>query len=66
MKYIATISNVLFYTAVWLPLHIGVALFTLISGYWGLSVMQRIVWFDRTNVCIYDSITFNQLLFAFR
>lgn len=38
MIYIATISDVPLYTAIWLPLHIGVPLFVLISGYWGIRV----------------------------
>lgn len=38
MIYIATISDIPLYTAIWLPLHIGVPLFVLISGYWGIRV----------------------------
>ena len=34
-------SNEPFYKAIWLPLHIGVPLFVLISGYWGIRASVK-------------------------
>ena len=38
---IEPLYNVPFNKAIWLPLHIGVPLFVLISGYWGIHISGK-------------------------
>lgn len=39
--HISALNNVTFNNATWLPLHIGVPLFILIGGYWGIRVSGK-------------------------
>lgn len=39
--HISALNNVIFNNATWLPLHIGVPLFILIGGYWGIRVSGK-------------------------
>lgn len=41
LVHIYVLNNVPFDKAIWLPLHIGVPLFILISGYWGIRVSGK-------------------------
>lgn len=41
--HIYALNNVPFNKAIWLPLHIGVPLFILIGGYWGIRVSGKLL-----------------------
>lgn len=41
MVHVVAMKDIPFNTSIWIPLHIGVPLFVLISGYWGIKVSGK-------------------------